>query len=77
VSILEPGAIYGDRVNQLDLRLAKILRMGARRATVSLDVANVFNANSVLTESVVYTTWRQPQTILTARFVKVGIQFNF
>jgi hypothetical protein len=78
VSIVEPGAIYGDRVNQLDLRLAKILRLGgAKRTTVSLDVANVFNSNAVLTESVVYTTWRQPQTILTARFVKIGFQFNF
>jgi carboxypeptidase family protein len=78
VSILEPGKIYGERVNQLDLRFAKILNLGGvRRATVSLDLANAFNANTVLTESVVYTTWRQPQSILTARFVKVGLQFNF
>jgi hypothetical protein len=78
VSILEPGTTYGERVNQLDLRFAKILNVGgSRRATVSLDLANAFNANTVLTESVVYTTWRQPQSILTARFVKIGVQFNF
>ena len=77
-SIVEPGTVYGDRINQLDLRLAKILRLGgAKRATVTLDVANLFNGNPVLTESVVYATWRQPQTILTARFVKIGFQFNF
>jgi hypothetical protein len=78
VSILEPGTMYGERVNQLDLRFAKILNLGGvRRATVSLDLANAFNASTVLTESVVYTTWRQPQSILTARFVKIGLQFNF
>ena len=77
INLVEPGTLYGDRVNQLDLRLAKILRMGLRRATVVLDVANVFNANPVMEESLVFTTWRQPQSILTARFVKIGLQFNF
>jgi hypothetical protein len=78
VNILEPGAIYGDRVNQVDLRFSKILRIGsARRVTVNFDVANALNANPVLTESSVFATWRQPQSILTARFVKFGLQLDF
>ncbi|MSO29689.1 MAG: TonB-dependent receptor [Acidobacteria bacterium] len=77
VNILEPGAMYGERVNQLDLRFSKILRAGKTRATLNFDVPNVFNANPVLTESPVYTTWRRPESILTARFVKVGLQLNF
>ena len=28
VNLLNPGQMYGDRVNQLDLRVAKILRFG-------------------------------------------------
>jgi hypothetical protein len=35
------------------------------------------NANPVLTESSVFATWRQPQSILTARFVKFGLQLDF
>jgi hypothetical protein len=77
INILEPGTMYGERVNQLDLRFAKILPMGTRRATVHLDLANVFNSNTVLEESAVFTTWREPQEILMARFVKFGLQLNF
>ncbi len=78
VNILEPGAMFGDRVNQIDLRFAKILRIGStRRVTVNFDVANALNANPVLTESAVFATWRQPQSILTARFVKFGLQLDF
>jgi hypothetical protein len=77
VNILKPGAMYGERVNQLDLRFSKILRAGRTRTTLNFDVPNVFNANTVLTESPVYTTWRRPESILTARFVKVGLQVNF
>ena len=44
VNLIEPGTLYGDRVNQFDLRLAKILRFGRTRTNVGLDVYNVFNA---------------------------------
>ena len=36
--------MYGDRVSQLDLRVAKILRFArATRATIGLDIYNVTN----------------------------------
>ncbi len=31
VNLVEPGALYGDRINQLDFRVAKILRFGRTR----------------------------------------------
>lgn len=77
VAILEPGAMYGERMNQLDLRFAKIVRIDRTRTTVGLDIANALNANAVLTESVAFATWRRPQSILTARFVKLALQFDF
>ena len=71
------GVLYGDRMNQLDLRFGKILRFGQRRATVNLDVYNVSNSSAVLTESQAYGTFRQPQNILIGRFVKVSVQLDF
>jgi hypothetical protein len=77
VNIVEPGTMYGDRLNQLDLRFSKILRFGATRTTVNLDVNNVMNVNPVTAESPVYTIWRRPQSILLPRFAKISMQFDF
>jgi hypothetical protein len=77
VYIVDPGTMYGDRLNQLDLRFSKILRFGATRTTVNLDVNNVMNVNPVTAESPVYTIWRRPQSILLPRFAKISMQFDF
>jgi len=77
VGILEPGSLYGERRNQLDLRVAKVLRLSQFRTTIGIDIANATNANSVLTQNPSYAAWLTPQTILTARFVKLSAQLNF
>ena len=43
VNLIEPGTLYGDRVNQFDLRIAKNLRFGGTRTNVGLDLTNVLN----------------------------------
>jgi hypothetical protein len=77
VNLVKPGTFYPDRINQLDLRLSKVFRFGARRAGVNLDIANALNASSVFVRSQEYGNWLQPQDILQARFVKIGMQFDF
>src|SRR4029078_10845018 len=47
VNIVTPGSLYGDRVNQLALRLSKVLRFGNTRTKLSLDLYNALNANPV------------------------------
>ena len=71
------GALYGDRVNQVDLRIGKILRFGQRRTAVNLDVYNVLNSSAVLTESTAYGTFRVPQIVMVGRFVKISAQLDF
>jgi hypothetical protein len=71
------GALYGDRVNQVDLRVGKIFRFGQRRTAVNLDVYNVLNSSAVLTESSAYGTFRVPQIVMVGRFVKIGAQVDF
>jgi len=76
-SIVDPGTMYGDRLNQLDVRVSKLFRVGGTRTTLNLDVNNVMNVNPVTAESPVYTIWRRPQSILLPRFAKISMQFDF
>ena len=49
VNLIAPGTLYGDRVNEFDFRIAKVLRFGRTRTNVGFDIFNVLNANPVLT----------------------------
>jgi hypothetical protein len=46
LNLIEPGRHFGDRINQLDLRLGKIVRIGRYRSSLAVDFLNVFNANT-------------------------------
>ena len=76
-NIVEPWSIVGERLNQVDLRIGKNLRFGRSRSTIHLDLFNLLNANTVLTENPAFGTFRRPTAILPARFVKIGYQFDF
>jgi hypothetical protein len=75
--IVEPRSLYGDRMNQIDLRFSKILRFGGTRANVGVDVYNLFNANSVLAVNDAFDSWQAPIEILNARFAKFVLQLSF
>jgi hypothetical protein len=77
VNIVRPGTLYGERMNQLDLRFGKLLKYARTRTMVSLDVYNALNSNAVLEESAAYAIWRRPQVVLMGRFMKVSAQFDF
>jgi hypothetical protein len=81
VNLIEPGSLWGDRVNQFDLRIAKILRLGRTRTNVGFDVYNLTNASPVLTYNQNYspttTTWLTPTSVLQPRFVKFSAQIDF
>jgi hypothetical protein len=82
LNLLEPGTLYGERLNQLDFRVAKLLRMGRSRVSANFDLYNAFNADTVLAENANYAgpglnQWRVPTTIVTARFAKFSVQVDF
>jgi hypothetical protein len=77
VNLVEPGTMFGERMNQLDLRVAKHLRVGGTRTMVGIDLYNALNTNAVLRENSAFGRWRQPIEILLARFVKLNVQFDF
>jgi hypothetical protein len=81
VNLIVPGELYGERVNQVDVRMAKVLRLGPTRADVGLDLYNVLNANPGLTYNQTFTgtglTWLRPTTILFPRFVRFNATLHF
>ena len=46
VNLVNPGQLYGPRINSVDFRFTKILRFGNTRTNVGLDLYNLFNANT-------------------------------
>ncbi len=80
INILPPGQMYGDRINELDFRAAKVLRFGRTRTMVGVDLYNALNSSAVLTYNNAFVpggTWLQPQTILTARLIKFSGEITF
>jgi len=83
VNLIEPGTLYGERVNQVDMRFAKVLRFGRTRSTVGIDVYNLANSSAVLTYNQTFipnqavSTWLRPNSVLQARFMKISAQVDF
>jgi Carboxypeptidase regulatory-like domain len=77
VALVEPGTLYGDRLNQVDLRIGKTLKVGNVRTAVNLDLFNAFNRNTALTLNNNYASWLQPLSIVSARLVKISVQVDF
>jgi hypothetical protein len=81
VNLIEPVTLYGERVNQVDMRFAKVLRFKGTKTLVGFDVYNIANAASVLTYNQTFspttTTWLRPQSVLQARFLKISAQVDF
>ena len=48
VNLIEPHSVLGERVNELDLRVGKILRFGPSRVNVGVDFFNLLNAATPL-----------------------------
>jgi hypothetical protein len=78
VPLIEPGTMFGPRLRQLDLRLSKRLRLGARRFIGNIDVFNLLNATGINTWNLNYgPNWQQPALLQQGRYVKLSGQFDF
>ena len=80
INLLAPGQMYGDRVNQLDFRVAKILKFGRTRTMAGIDLYNALNSSAVLTYNNSFVpggTWLAPITFVTGRLVKFSAEITF
>jgi hypothetical protein len=80
INLVTPATLFGARINQLDLRAAKLLKFGRMRSQFSVDVYNVLNSDATQTYNQTYVlngSWLTPTLILPARFAKLTVQLDF
>jgi hypothetical protein len=82
VDLLQPLSQYFDyRINQLDVRLSKIVRWGGRKFQVNVDVYNALNGSYALWTNNNYgtngATWLRPTSTFDGRLLKFGVQYDF
>jgi hypothetical protein len=79
VELIPPRSMFEARLQQVDLRLSRVFRLGGtRRVRGNFDVYNVLNAGNVLNMNTTYgPTWTNVTQILSGRLLRVGAQFDF
>jgi len=83
VNLVQAGQVYGERVTQVDMRFAKVLRFGNKRLDVGVDLYNLFNTNDPAgyEQTFDYATqgasWLRPTSIVPPRFARVNATLNF
>jgi len=77
-NIVPAGEVFIERLNQIDLRVAKVFRFQTTRTSLNFDFFNVTNSNAIITENATYGgTWQRPQSILLPRLFKISADFSF
>jgi hypothetical protein len=80
VNLIAPGSMYGDPVNQVDLRVAKEIVRGRVRTIAGIEIYNLLNASAVLTYNNAFVPggpWLQPLTVQTPRVFKITAEVDW
>jgi hypothetical protein len=76
--LIAPNTVFGDRLNQVDFRLAKRIAIGRVRVQGSLDFFNLFNGDPIISQNNTYgSAWLRPTQVNQARILKLGAQLSF
>jgi hypothetical protein len=76
--LVEPNQYFEDRLNQVDIRFTKTVRVGRGRVRGSFDIYNLFNSAAILALNGTYPKeYLRPPQILGGRLFKFGGQFDF
>jgi hypothetical protein len=80
-TLLLQGELYQKRINNIDMRFAKIFRFGGRRADVGIDLYNIINANTQTGYNQAYGTdgtgLFRITGIQNARYARFNVTFDF
>jgi hypothetical protein len=79
VQLIPTQLIFGERLNQIDFRLAKTFKLSrGPRVQAQVDLYNLLNGNPVILQNNTYGAfWQQPTVVQVGRLLKFGVQLNF
>ncbi len=83
VNLLDPGDLYGEGYSIIDMKVGKNIRFGDKRLNVGVDVYNLFNNDAVRIYQDTYPAsstgipWGAATTLLSPRFARLQVQFDF
>ena len=78
VPLVSPGTMYGERLNQLDLRVTRSFNAQGARVMPLFDLFNILNSNAVYGQNNSYGgAWLRPTRVLLGRLIKFGVQVDF
>jgi hypothetical protein len=80
VNLIQPHTFYADRRNNIDFRVAKILRYGGTRTQVGVDIYNLTNTDVVTAYNEGFVpggAWLRPTAIQPARYARISAQIDF
>jgi hypothetical protein len=80
VNLIPPATLWGARQNNIDMRIAKIIRFGTTRTQVGVDIFNVLNADTVTLYNFGFVaggSWLTPTAITPARYARISAQVDF
>ena len=74
--------MFGDRLNQLDIRFTKIFKIGGGTLDTDFDLYNAFNSDASLSLNNTYSgtnggAWLKPTAIIQGRIFKAGFRWDF
>jgi hypothetical protein len=85
INLIAPATQWGARVNNIDMRIAKIVRFGTTRTQVGVDIFNLLNADTVTNYNFGFVprsvnpngAWLIPTAIIPARYARIALQVDF
>ena len=80
VNGVRAGEIFPGSVRTVDMRFAKIFRLGRTRTDVGVDVYNLFNSNKPVAYNQTFTdisTWLRPTGIVDPRFLRFNVTVSY
>jgi len=90
INLLNANEMFGQRVTTFDMKLAKNVRFGNKRATFGVDVYNLFNSSAITDYESNFTPdnaatpdvdesagWNSAESVIAPRFARLSVQFYF
>ncbi len=80
INLNPSGTEFGDRINQLDLKLTRAFKFGRATVMPAFEVFNVLNPDnivSVVTNNYASTSYKRPNSIVQGRLIGIGAQVRW